>query len=76
METPVQVRDDALEWPHVGIASLAVLVIEAETPDWLEPLARTLRHYKRQSWLVGLKGKIMDRGVWPAGPSPLTVRFD
>lgn len=53
-----------------------LLIVEARDTASLAALVRPLPHYKKQSFIVFDGRKAIDRGVWPAKASPLTVTFD
>jgi len=69
-------RGTGRAWTARSPQGKPVLVVEAADGAALQALARPLPHYGRQSWLVFDGGKVADRGVWPAGDSPLRRRFD
>ena len=69
-------RGTARVWTARSPQGKPVLVVEAADGAALQALLRPLPHYGRQSWLVFDGGKVTDRGVWPAGDSPLRKRFD
>ncbi|MDQ2105762.1 M1 family peptidase, partial [Azospirillum sp. C340-1] len=53
-----------------------VLAVAADDAAALQALLRPLPHYGRQSWLVFEGTRAADRGVWPAGDSPLRASFE
>lgn len=59
-----------------GAKAGPLLVVEARDAASLAALVRPLPHYKKQSYIVFDGRKAIDRGVWPAKASPLTVAFD
>ncbi|MBP2297881.1 M1 family metallopeptidase [Azospirillum picis] len=64
-------RGSARVWVSRTSDGRAVLVVSAADAAALQALLRPLPHYGRQSWLVFDGAKAVDRGVWPAGDSPL-----
>ncbi|HYG85708.1 MAG TPA: M1 family aminopeptidase [Azospirillum sp.] len=77
-ETPASLanRGTARVWTTRNPLGKPVLVVEAADGAALRALLRPLPHYGRQSWLVFEGGKMADRGVWPAGDSPLRKHFE
>jgi hypothetical protein len=75
--TPLAGRGTARAWTtrRVGGGG-AALVVEADTVEALRALSRPLPHYRRDSFLVFESDKVIDRGTWPAGESPLRARLD
>ncbi len=69
-------RGTARVWTTRTPSGKPALVVEAESDDALAALLTPLPHYGRQSWLVFEGPKLIDRGVWPAGDSPLRRRFE
>ena len=51
----------------------AVLLISLDGPQGLQTIARALRHYGRQSYVMFEAGRAVDRGLWPSEDSPLSV---
>ncbi|WP_448191999.1 M1 family metallopeptidase [Azospirillum sp. sgz301742] len=78
LEAPASLagRGTARVWTARSAQGKPVLVVEAADGAALGALLRPLPHYGRQSWLVFEGGKVTERGVWPAGDSPLKKRFD
>lgn len=78
LEAPASLagRGTARVWTARSDQGKPVLVVEAADGAALQALLRPLPHYGRQSWLVFDGGKVTERGVWPAGDSPLKKRFD
>ena len=74
---PLAGRGTARAWTtrRVGGGG-AALVVEADTVEALQALSRPLPHYRRESFLVFEGDKVVDRGIWPAGESPLRARLD
>lgn len=68
-------RGTARVWTARNSMGKPVLVVEASDAAALQALLRPLPHYGRQGWLVFDGAKVAERGVWPAGDSPLTIRF-
>ena len=48
-------------------------VISAQDAAALNALQRGLPHYGGQSWLVFEQGRVIDKGIWPAGIPEITV---
>ncbi|MBV2192769.1 MAG: M1 family peptidase, partial [Azonexus sp.] len=48
-------------------------VISAQDAVALNALQRGLPHYGGQSWLVFEQGRVIDKGIWPAGIPEITV---
>ena len=69
-------RGSARVWAFRTPQGRAVLAVAADDAASLQALLRPLPHYGRQSWLVFEGAKAADRGVWPAGASPLRVSFE
>lgn len=69
-------RGTARVWTAARPDAPPVLAVAADDPMALEALSRPLPHYRRDSYLVFEGGRVVDRGVWPAGESDLTRRFD
>jgi hypothetical protein len=65
-------KGTARVWTARTKAGAAVLVIAADDRAALEALLRPLPHYGRQSYLVFQGREAIERGIWPAGDSPLT----
>ena len=66
-------RGTARVWAFRSPRGRAALAVAADDAAALQALLRPLPHYGRQSWLVFNGSKAEDRGVWPAGASPLRV---
>jgi hypothetical protein len=64
-------KGTARVWTARTEAGAAVLVVSADDRAALEALLRPLPHYGRQSYLVFQGREAIERGVWPAGDSPL-----
>jgi aminopeptidase N len=64
-------KGTARVWTARTEAGAAVLVIAADDRAALEALLRPLPHHGRQSFLVFQGREAIERGVWPAGDSPL-----
>lgn len=69
-------RGTARVWTARQPDRAPLLVVEADSAAALEALLRPLPHYRRDSYLLFDGGKVIDRGVWPAGESPLARRLD
>ncbi|KAA0682338.1 M1 family metallopeptidase [Roseomonas genomospecies 6] len=69
-------RGTARVWTARTPQGRPVLAVAAEDAAALQALLRPLPHYGRQSWLVFEGARAVDRGVWPAGDSPLRVSFE
>ena len=48
-------------------------IISAHDAATLSALQRALPHYGGQSWLVFEQGRVIDKGIWPAGIPEITV---
>ena len=48
-------------------------VISGQDAPALSALQRVLPHYGGQSWLVFEQGRVIDKGIWPAGIPEITV---
>lgn len=64
-------RGSARVWTVRQASGRAAVVVAGRDAAALQALLRPLPHYGRQSWLVFDGAKAADRGVWPAGESPL-----
>jgi aminopeptidase N len=53
-------------WAATGPGDAPLLIVSAQEPDALGPVARLLPHYGRQSFLVFSGGTVVGRGVWPS----------
>lgn len=69
-------RGTARVWAFRMAQGRAVLAVAGDDAAALQALLRPLPHYGRQSWLVFDGAKAQDRGVWPAGDSPLRRALD
>ncbi|TWA86156.1 hypothetical protein FBY14_112102 [Azospirillum brasilense] len=69
-------RGTARVWTARTPQGRPLLVVAADDAAALQALLRPLPHYGRQSWLVFEGVRAVDRGVWPAGDSPLRVSFE
>lgn len=69
-------RGTARVWTARTPQGRPLLVVAADDAAALQALLRPLPHYGRQSWLVFEGARAVDRGVWPAGDSPLRVSFE
>ncbi|MBP2292552.1 M1 family metallopeptidase [Azospirillum rugosum] len=69
-------RGTARVWAFRTAQGRAVLAVAGDDAAALQSLLRPLPHYGRQSWLVFAGTKAEDRGVWPAGDSPLRRSLD
>jgi len=69
-------RGTARVWAFRTPQGRAVLAVAADDASALQALLRPLPHYGRQSWLVFDGSRAEDRGVWPAGASPLRVSLE
>jgi hypothetical protein len=70
---PAEVRGQgtARAWIARREGAPPVLAVEAEDAEALRVLLRPLPHYRRDGWLVFEGGRVVARGSWPPGPSPL-----
>ena len=50
-------------------------LIDARSADDVAALGSKVPHYGKYSYLVFEEGSVQDKGVWPAGDSPLRKRF-
>ncbi|MFC5360186.1 M1 family metallopeptidase [Azospirillum himalayense] len=69
-------RGTARVWTARTAQGHPLLAVAADDAAALQALLRPLPHYGRQSWLVFEGARAVDRGVWPAGDSPLGVSFE
>ncbi|AIB14737.1 peptidase M1 (plasmid) [Azospirillum argentinense] len=69
-------RGTARVWTARTPQGRPLLAVAADDAAALQALLRPLPHYGRQSWLVFEGARAVDRGVWPAGDSPLRVSFE
>lgn len=69
-------RGTARVWTARTPQGRPLLAVTADDAAALQALLRPLPHYGRQSWLVFEGARAVDRGVWPAGDSPLRVSFE
>ncbi|NUB22537.1 M1 family peptidase, partial [Azospirillum formosense] len=69
-------RGTARVWTARTPRGRPLLAVAADDAAALQALLRPLPHYGRQSWLVFEGARAVDRGVWPAGDSPLRVSFE
>ncbi|WP_448206131.1 M1 family metallopeptidase [Azospirillum sp. sgz302134] len=69
-------RGTARVWAFRTPQGRAVLAVAGDDATALQALLRPLPHYGRQSWLVFEGAKAADRGVWPAGESPLRLSLE
>ncbi|ASP34564.1 M1 family metallopeptidase [Labrenzia sp. VG12] len=63
---------EAAAWVDKTPSGAPVLLISVNSPEGLQAVSRTLRHYGRQSFVTFADGRAVDRGIWPSGESPLT----
>jgi hypothetical protein len=66
---------DARAWTARTPNGQTLLIVEAEDTDGFTALSRVLPHYKRRSYVIMENGKTVDKGTWPPGDGPLTVRL-
>lgn len=69
-------RGTARAWAARRAGGAPVLVVEANDAGALRALLRPLPHYRRDSWLVLDGERVIARGAWPTGESPLTRSLD
>lgn len=65
-------QGSAQVWTVPGNSSL-LAVISARDAAALAALQRSLPHYGGQSWLIFEQGRVIDKGIWPAGIPEITV---
>jgi len=66
-------RGDARMWTFRLADGTPVAVVAADSAAALERTIRPLPHYGRHSWLVVDRGRVVERGVWPARAPSITV---
>jgi aminopeptidase N len=68
-------RGTARVWAARDAGGRPAAVVAAADATALAQLARPLPHYGSRSYLVFEGSRAVDKGVWPAGPSPLRLEF-
>ena len=70
--TSLSGRGSAQVWTVPG-KPFPLAVISAQDATALNALQRGLPHYGGQSWLIFEQGRVIDKGIWPAGIPEIAV---
>ncbi len=68
-------RGSAAAWAGRSKSGRSFIAVMASDAEALSALLRPLPHYGRRSYVVFDGSQAIERGIWPSGESPLTVRF-